>query len=63
METTCFRFFPPRGYVLRAVLTYTHLAKIKPVTREAINIISQQWQQSADSKQCLIVVGEHPGIL
>lgn len=33
--------------------------KIKPVTREATHIIAQQWQQSVDSKQCLIVAGEH----
>lgn len=32
--------------------------KIKPVTREAIHIIAQQWQQSVDSQQCLIVAGE-----
>lgn len=32
---------------------------VKPVTREAIHIIAQQWQQSVDSKQCLIVAGEH----
>lgn len=38
METACFGFLPPRGYVLWAALTYAHLAKCNQWQVEGLTI-------------------------
>lgn len=53
VETACFGFFPPRGRVMRAALTFARLANSNQRQVERF-VISRQWQPSAHKGSLLL---------